>query len=251
MTNRTNGCHQRSFTLIELLVVIAIISILAGLLLPALNEARERAKQIICMSNLKNVHLGFEIYAQCNDSWIPGARYFHDGWQIYLGRTGAWGNSSKEYRVHQDWKNVYYSGSWDVLRDPGEPLCYTGTGGAALGKEYNRFTHNYYRSSYSENWTICRGAYSKPRKCWIRGPDVPAMRGRFSEADLVADCMLGTWGLSYYEWNYNVWNYKTVHAFRHPGTTASVMYWDGHVAAVRPKIITGKNVYNNLFLNDP
>ena len=125
------------------------------------------------------------------------------------------------------------------------------TGGAAPGKRYNRFMHNYYRSSYSQNWSISRYSYGRPRKCWIQGPDDPAMRGRFSEADLMADGKLSTWGLNYYHNGYNVWNSATEHAFRHPGTTANVLYWDGHVSAVKPKAITGINVYHNLFLKNP
>lgn len=67
--------RRRAFTLIELLVVIAIIAMLAGLLLPGLARARQRAHAVLCLNNLKQLHLGWFQYAEEHGKVPPNDDY--------------------------------------------------------------------------------------------------------------------------------------------------------------------------------
>ena len=82
---------RKGFTLIELLVVIAIIAILLAVLMPALHRAREQGKRAMCMGNLKQLTLGWIMYADENDGRIVNgaAGIDRSGEKAWAGRCWA------------------------------------------------------------------------------------------------------------------------------------------------------------------
>ena len=220
------GMKHRCFTLIELLVVIAIISILAGMLLPALNNARENGRAVSCMSNIKQVNDFFFNYAgDYNDVIMPA----------YCPKTGG----SRYWSAH--FKQIDYNGfnkiqAWNtsksLVKCP-SVRAYDWTGpGRNIDGAFTDFSCNVNTNGWSSsNWVDLK--LNKVTK--IKNP---SGRSQLSENGVgINGCMAVAYGYARSQ-ETNV-GYQGL-AFRH-NNQANFVFHDGHAERIKKNQIPVKS----------
>ena len=215
---RNNGTkRQRSrrvrFTLIELLVVIAIIAILAGMLLPALNAARQKARDINCQSNLKQLGSGVIQYSADFNDYLPPyvLTDWSTSWQALILQYVVPGKNNYEWRVQKD-PNV--ADSWYPVS-----AVYT-----CPAQEQKRDANFIWQNNYSINWNIAHYApdsgEANPFRRWQKITKI----SRPSQRYCLGDCK-NTAKLFFSSGEFIPWRHGS-------GKTTNFEFVDGHVGSV-------------------
>lgn len=162
------GEHQRKgFTLIELLVVIAIIAILAAILFPVFAQAREKARQTACLSNMNQIGLAMMMYMDDNDGVYPGA--------YTRGHEGTLSTTSGDYQLWA-WPQMVYS----YTKNNGIFVCPDRTDIKAPDSGSHTYA-NYLKAAYNLTYALNYFLDSNHFACTQSTIDVPAETVWFAE----------------------------------------------------------------------
>jgi prepilin-type processing-associated H-X9-DG protein/prepilin-type N-terminal cleavage/methylation domain-containing protein len=224
---------KKNFTLIELLVVIAIIAILASMLLPALNQARDKAKAIKCISNLKQIGLGTVSYGNDYDDWLVPQQ----DWQLRM-FARILVNCNYIPAPNNDYKgSVYTNGLYDWnLKPAGVFACPADSSKLSGANWIEPDGYNWMGAHYGINKHISyiNRSPSNANYRWFKTNRIPQSSKTFLIADAhgtgSASIRSGTWSTSL--------DLSTIGAPdpRHQNS-ANMLYVDGHAANQKTPVL--------------